>query len=423
MHFVFLLLLLVFLAYLLVSRGQLGRGNAAMTRPESDVDISENLSLLYLSDGKLFSKEKTGKLGQIESHFVEEGKARAEKSKSLAGWKEGTTWDTSFAQMRGMGERHEDSNIQFSSVVRADENRLLYFLRGAGFGGLFEYNIESGKELRLMHRQNIDYRDLSKPNSEHQFLVSSHQENGVANIATLSADGNTYREITGGDTVDTAPSWVVNETNQLVYQSQGIARDPQGFIKGLGPSEITLLDTDTGDLSTVFSETDHDYLKPMVTNSGALYFIKRPYEGSSYSNGNVILDALLFPFRLLRAVFHYLNFFSMMYSRKPLISAGGPAMNQDVKEMVIQGRKIDTEKALRKRMSVHNTPSLVPADWVLIRCDKNGGQELMATHVASYDVTPTGELIYSNGCATFCIQPNGQHKKVAQDRLIQDVLI
>jgi len=37
------------------------------------------------------------------------------------------------------------------------------------------------------------------------------------------------------------------------------------------------------------------------------------------------MDALLFPLRLAAAVVGFLNFFSMMFSNQPLITAGGPA--------------------------------------------------------------------------------------------------
>lgn len=390
---------------------------------EAKDDISDQLRPVYISDGKLFSHSEAEKSVQIDSQYVDDMNARQEKSKKLAGWKEGTTWDTSFAQMRGMGERHEESNIEFSSVTRVGSEKLLYFLKGAGFGGLFEYGLETQKERRLVHRQNLDYRDLSRPNERSQVLLCSMQNGGNANIAMIEPEANTYQELTGGDTIDKAPAWVWGRPNQMVYQSQGLARDPQGYIKGVGPAEIILFDTQSGELDTVFADQDTDYLQPQISRGGSLYFITRPYEGAMYTKSNALSDALFFPFRLLRAVFHYLNFFSLMYSRKPLTSAGGPQTNKDPKDIVLQGRRIDAEKALRQNTGINGTPSLVPADWILVRCDEQGNQETLATHVASYSLGADDNIVYSNGCSVFYITPEGNHKKVLQEKLIDEVLL
>lgn len=422
-----IILLVVFLLIVVLYFGFNSRQQSGFisidAKPEAQKDISEQVAPVFISDGKLFSFGSNQKTNQIESPYVEDMSARFERNKKLAGWKEGTTWDTSFAQMRGMGERHEESNIEFSSVTRFGEKKLLYFLKGAGFGGLFEYCMATGDELRIMHRQNLHYQDLSRPNDRSQVLLSAVEEGGGANIAVTQPKENVFQELTGGDTLDTAPSWVSNRPDQIVYQSQGLARDPKGYIKGVGPAEIILFDIKSGDMNTIFADDNMDYLKPGVSSNGSLYFISRPYDGEGAGQSNYLQDALFFPFRLLRAVFHYLNFFSLMYSRKPLTSAGGPKMDRDIKDVVLQGRRIDAEKALRKRFAVNGVPSLVPSDWLLVRCDEHGNREVLATHVASYSLGEDDNVIYSNGCGIFYITPDGKHKKVTQENVIDQILL
>lgn len=157
-----------------------------------------------------------------------------------------------------------------------------------------------------------------------------------------------------------------------------------------------------------------------MSSVGDLYFIKRPYEPPHTTVGNLLLDTLMFPFRLLRAVFHYLNFFSMMYSKKPLTSAGGPRINEDAKTLILRGKRIETEKALKKLQPIQGAPSLVPQTWQLVRCKQNGEQTIIATHVASYCINNDDHIIYSNGCGVFYV--NGQLSiKVAQENLIEEV--
>ena len=53
--------------------------------------------------------------------------------------------------------------------------------------------------------------------------------------------------------------------------------------------------------------------------------IRRPVDKPAVERaGGALKDTLLMPFRLLKAVFGYLNFFSMVYGKEPLRSAGGP---------------------------------------------------------------------------------------------------
>jgi hypothetical protein len=82
---------------------------------------------------------------------------------------------------------------------------------------------------------------------------------------------------------------------------------------------------------------------------------------------------------LLRAVFHYLNFFSLMYTRKPLTSASGPAMQADIKSILLQGRRIDAQKALGSEQPVQGAPSLVPNSWELVSRSREGVERILAT--------------------------------------------
>lgn len=65
---------------------------------------------------------------------------------------------------------------------------------------------------------------------------------------------------------------------------------------------------------------------PKAGADGSLYAIRRPVETPVHEQaGGAIKDTLLLPSRLGKAVFGYLNFFSMIYGKEPLRSAGGPA--------------------------------------------------------------------------------------------------
>ncbi len=90
-----------------------------------------------------------------------------------------------------------------------------------------------------------------------------------------------------------------------------------------------------------------------------------------------------------------------MYSRKPLTGATGPAVQADLKDIVLKGKRIDAEKALRTGAKIGGVPSLVPGTWELVRRTPQGRENVLARHVASYDIAADGKIIYSNGSGVF----------------------
>ena len=111
-----------------------------------------------------------------------------------------------------------------------------------------------------------------------------------------------------------------------------------------------------------------------------------------------------------------------MYSRKPLTNASGPERQADIKDIWLQGRRIDAEKIMRNAHAVQGVPSLVPDNWVLIRRDPEGKEEILATNVASYDISLDGTVIYSNGRGIFVLGSGGSLQLALTDQLVYEVV-
>ncbi|MDM5175815.1 hypothetical protein PO883_01150 [Massilia sp. DJPM01] len=383
---------------------------------------SANLSgigVAYISNGKLFYQPDGGALRQLHSPYIQEIEDRLARSNERNSWKKNTSFEVgAYGQMKQFGDAA--NGIRYTSAQFDQHQAILYFLSDAGIGGLFSLNLETGVETRIVHRQHLDLSDLNLNRDTGILVCTSSSKDSITNIATLDVQGNKLRELTGGDTADSAPAWCDEDT--IVYQSAGLARDGQGMIVALGHSTIQKLDLRSGKLDTVLDEANTDFLHPRVTSTGELLFIRRPYEVPQYSSGNILLDTLLFPFRLLRAVFHYLNFFSIMYSRKPLTGASGPAAQADVKAIILKGKRIDAEKALRSENMVAGVPSLVPASWQLVQRNRSGDDRVLASNVASYDITPAGQILYSNGRGVFLLGDDGRSTLVLKGDLVGDII-
>ncbi len=376
----------------------------------------------WVSNGKLFVQGGYGAVQEITSPYAQQAMDRAERSREKNAWKKDTAFGVAaYGNYRDF-ERDTDP-ILISSARFTGDGKLLYFQADHGMGGLFSYDLASGHEERLLHRQQLQLQDMNLSPSGKMIYCTIQSRGGASHIASMSASGDGLRELTGGDTIDSAPTAVPGDEGVVIYQSAGIARNQQGGWAGIGHVTLQELNTTTGRVTPVLEDPRYDFLSPRVAADGALFFIRRPYEPPQYHAGNVMLDTILFPFRLLRAVFHYLNFFSLMYSRKPLTGAGGAPMQADMKNIMLQGKRIDAERALRREASIGGVPSLVPSSWQLVRRTRGGGEAVIASNVSSFDITPNGTIVYSNGRGMFALDAQGRSSLISQGDLVGAVLV
>jgi hypothetical protein len=415
MHILLGLLVAGLIGWLLWRSMAGARGGAAAALPSS------GRGLAFLANGRLWLRAPGSEAAPVDSPYVQEAADRRERARERHSWKQGTSFGIAAGgNMRDFGPA--EAPFLVTSAAFAADGSLLYFLRDATVGGLFRRDAADGREHRLWLKPGLDLSDLSLSPDGGQLAASSRHTDGVANIVLMQPDGSAPREVTGGDTVDSAPAWIPGAPKHMLFQSAGLARDERGHVVAQGPASIQRLEMDTGTVTPILDDGRFDFLRPRVCPAGRLHFIRRPHEAPVTPWGTVLLDTLLLPFRLLRALFHYLNFFSLMYSRKPLTSANGPARQADLKQLVLQGRRIDAEKALRQHPASHGVGSLVPASWELVRRDLQGREDVLARHVASFDIAPDGTVMHTNGRGVFVIDPQGGSRLALAQPLVADVV-
>jgi len=424
MHIILIAIIAALLIYIIVNSQKTlpqNKEQADILPANSAQATDYRQEFIFISRGKLFMRTASSHVEEIHSPYVQEMIDRMNRKKQMHGWKQNTSLSRSFVGQGG-DVAADQVELQVVSAQFCDNNKLIYFMKDSHVGGLFEYDAITKNEKRLLHRQNLFFENLSINPNTGKILCSEHHNNGIANIAMMNSDGNEYHQLTEGDTVDSAPAWIPGDTENILYQSAGLARSEEGYVIAHGPIAIKMLDIKNSAVATVLEDSTTDFLQPKVDRQGNLYFIRRPYEAQQYGGVYLVLDILLFPFRLLRALFHYLNFFSLMYSSKPLTSASGPKVEADLKDILIKGKRIDAEKALRKENRINGIPSLVPKTWQLIRRAKSGQETVLATNVASFDLTSEDIVLYSNGYAVFKLVPDRQPQVILRDKLIGDVI-
>lgn len=394
----------------------------------SEASGYRSVKLAYLSLGRLFVLEQNGTPRPIESEYGREVVQRSLQRQNKNKWKtegEGALFN------RGSlwGVSREDptaARVAFTAVTRGIKPGLLFYALDTGtVGGLFGYEMENARENRLFHRENLHIGDLCQ-SFDHEMLACSQQlPNGTAQIGICKKSD--FDLVTEGDSVDKAPSWVPGARKQLVFQSAGVARNANGYPVGLGPVSIQKLDLETGQMTSLKEEHEFDFLAPKIDKNGNLFYICRPYEklgSGGYPLSKMLIDALLFPFRLSRALFHYLNFFSLIYSKKPLTTASGPkADGPDQRTLLLQGKIIDAERAMREGTKEEGISSLVPSSWQLMKRDPAGNENVLAKAVVAFDIDADENVVYSNGNAIYRLNQSGKSELILKANVVETLVV
>jgi hypothetical protein len=368
---------------------------------------------LAIANGELWLHAEGSAPERIESPFAKELIERALQSRRTTGWKHaprdeqtGIIPTASLWGQRGGGDASVLQTRFLHACRGADADTLYYVLAVGETHGLFRRHLSEGREVRLFHRTGWECEGLTYNPVDQRLIVASRNADSSAHIEVYDEDGNRRGAVTDGDCVDGGPALVPGRSKTILYQSSGVARHPQGgYPMALGHACVHMLDYGTGQLDTLLDDRRFDFVLPRMDAQGRLYAIRRPAEKPAHERaGSALKDTLLMPFRLLKAVFGYLNFFSMVYGKEPLRSAGGPrtpALDQDLGKLWLHGRMIELSKVKGDPQYGGN---LVPRDWELIRLSTPGSApEVLAQHVACFALHESGRLVYTNGFDIFTL--------------------
>ena len=382
-------------------------------------------SFAYLSQGQLHLKLGNEPARPFDSRFGQSLRDRAAQIQNRNSWK---TQGTGARFMSGgmlWGDQNRDAAEMRITIAGVSpgcrSGELLYSLATNEIGGVFLLRDQAREEHRLLHTADFRVRRLSAcPGHDRVVCVLQHKAENSA-IATMRSDGTDLREVTQGDTIDDAPRWAPGSAREIIFQSAAIGRNSAGIAVTQAPFAIHKLDLEAGAVTPLAEDAEFDLLNPVLVNDGSLWYIRRPYRDPSQavSPWRAALDLVLLPFRLLYAVFQFLNFFTARYTGNTLTTAGNARQKHaDIRKMMIWGNLFDAQNAAGQN---GDAPALVSKTWELIRRSLDGKQEVVAKGVLSFDVYADGSVLYTNGSALYHADPHGVRQCVARDSLIEQV--
>ena len=314
---------------------------------------------------------------------------------------------------------------RFLHICKAREERAVYYVLSVGRTvGLFKYYLDEQREIRIFHRQQTAVLGMTYlPQTQH-IVLAVMLADGTAHLEVYDEEGTQKGAITHGDSVDAAPTVMPGAEATVVYQSWGLARNADtGAVVGLGHCAVHWVDYKAGEMDSLLDDEQWDYVAPHISQDKMLFAIRRPTDKPVHEKaGMAVKDSLMMPLRLGKAVFGYLNVFSMLYGKEPLRSAGGPRtpeLDQDLGTLWLHGRRIELS---RVRTDPEYAGNLVPASWKLIaQAGRHAEPQEIANHVAHFDVLADGSVLLSNGYDIHHWQ-RGQKHKLARMELVEGLL-
>jgi hypothetical protein len=357
----------------------------------------------YLTGGKLVVEVDGAGPREVESAFAA---GVAQRTASLArknAWKTQGRGARFQMGLEGLPDELLESRLKANAVLFTGLSRgrhsaeIVYTLSSGPVAGLFAFS--GGHEERVFHGADFVVSEpASEPGGE-RFACVVRGSNGQTHIGLLVPGQHGVTEVTVGDALDSAPAWIPGQ-NALLFESRALGYDRAGSVVDVAPATIQKLDLDAALVTPLVSVAQVSCTSPRVSGDGTLHYLKQPVPVARTHWGALLLDALLFPFRLVMAVLQWFNFFSLRYTGKPLVSGGDRRAKQaDVKRAAVLGNLATAATELKED---EDALDAARTDSQLVRRDPDGTEHVVARGVRCFDVYADGAVLWSDGRRIFC---------------------
>lgn len=349
---------------------------------------------LYLLDGNKSITVPCQAIDQYKKNLVEIQQRKEWKTKG-----NGAQFTGNFSQ----DDQVDLNHIFPTDVVLTSDHKMIYT---ACLQEGTSINVKSLNDLQeteglILRKNDFVVQDMAYDEAKKRLALSVNSNGYERHICILPLDANRTQYLTEGDCQDSNPCFDPQDTMQLYYDSCGLAYGEHRI--AYSPKEIYHLDMGTGELQTVASDPKFDFFKPKMDSLGNLYFIKRPYsrDGSHHSPVTTIKDIIFAPFKIIRAIVGWLDFFTQRYTGESLKTTSGnnPAKSQQKseEELFVEGNLIKAQQNLeRNQKSGEKYPGMIPKSWELVKMLPTGEMTTLKRGVMSFALKDD-TIFYSNG--------------------------
>lgn len=383
-------------------------------------------SLFYLSNQNLYLLDGNKSI-TIPCQAIDQYKKNLVEIQQRKEWK---TKGTGAQFMRNnLQEDETDLNHIFpTDVCLTSDHKMIYT---ACLQEGTSINIKSILDLQeteglILRKNDFVVQDMAYDEAKKRLALSVNTHGYERHICILPLDANRTQYLTEGECQDSNPCFDPSDSTQLYYDSCGLAYGEQRI--AFSPKEIFHLDMATGELETIVSDAKFDFFKPQMDTLGNLYFIKRPYSRDGYHHSplTTFKDLIFAPFKIIRAVVGWLDFFTQRYTGESLKTTSGnnPAKSQQKseEELFVEGNLIKAQQNLeRNQKSGEKYPGMIPKTWELVKMSPSGEMTTLKRGVMSFALQDN-IVFYSNGKYLVEMDANQNESLRVEAKLISKII-
>lgn len=295
---------------------------------------------------------------------------------------------------------------------------IVYAVNLEDVGSIYHRSSDPSDDAEGLVRASNDFVFGSFDVKDGKLAVSMGANPSFLHIAVMDMQGR-FDEYTDGDTIEEDPCWSQTR-NGIYFSTAGYARDQYGSISAIGPRSIAFLDLNTKTMSEIIADDAYDFLHPHEDKQGNLYYIKQPYGGEKPKSGITFKDVVMFPYRLIKGLFGFLNFFATVFGGESLKGNDNSfdntkTKNRSKKDIIIEGNIINAEKMNKiNSESDDNNSGIMPLSRALIMRSPDGSEEIVKKGVLDFNLTENGEIIFSNGRHISKTDKNGNETHITK---------
>lgn len=357
---------------------------------------------IIYNDGVKICVLESGQMKTFESDYINNYIRNSIASNSQKSWKN-QGYGAKFRGETGEELRATESiNTYINSAQFLSEKEILYTFTINEMSGIYKKNLalEKNSESHIIHSNELEFNSTDFSPLDNELVVGIKSDDITSHLGLVDLATNDYKTITGGDCKDENPTYSPLAPNTILYNSFGVGRDFSGNFIEYGDSEIMTINTQNNQINKAYGEQGFSCVKPKQDKNGNLFFIRRPTKYKK-KQGNLFLDILLIPVKILLAIFNFIETFVMMFTGKTFTSKDNnptKGREQNSQKIFIDGNLINIEQEYKlNSKNKDKLAGFIPNNWQLCKLDKDGVVTVLKKGISSFDILEDNSIICSNG--------------------------
>ena len=301
--------------------------------------------------------------------------------------------------------------------VSAAKDDFIYSAVLGEMGAIYRKSADSPKapEGHIYTGMNRNIGSIAYKNGRIAAILDGH-------LAIFDERGD-YDELTDGHSLEDSPFWSATD-DRIFCSTRGRALEGGS---GYSASSILAVDENAGTIDTLFAEEGNDLLDPKNDADGNYYFIRQPYKQEKEAKEPLWKSVLLFPARLIKALFGFINAFSVLFGGEPLRKSQRKgdvkSKTKTPRELFLEERMREAEKNEKENAAAGDkNPGIFPRSRVLVRISPDETETILCKGVLDYTICSEG-VICSNGKELLLISNDGSEKVIAKAELAEKLSV